>query len=129
MPLQRPEYQALWKEVTQKRLRVFNQTGDKTLKPSQTGSVVTNLGATGAVTVTLPSGRRQGDNFTFVVAAAQELRVDPGDDTDVIYINGAAQTAGKYITADDEAESVTVLFIGDGKWVALGATGTWTVEA
>lgn len=129
MPLQRPEFQALWREQTQKRDRVFNQTGDKTLKPSQTGSFITNFGAAGTITITLPAGRRVGDRFTFAVMAAQQLRIDPGVATDTIFINGAEQAAGKYIVADALNESVTVVYTGSGNWFAIDAEGTWTVEA
>jgi len=126
MPLQRPEYQALWKEQTQKRQRVFNQTGNKTLKPSQTGSLITNLGAAGTVTITLPPGARIGDTFDFAVLVAQELRIDPNTQT----INASAgQTADKYITANAIGESITVTYLGSDEWAVTGEVGTWTVEA
>ena len=126
MPLQRPEYQALWKEQTQKRQRVFNQTGDKTLKPNQTGSLITSRGAAGTVTVTLPTGARIGDNFEFAVLAAQQLRIDPNTQT----INASAgQTADKYIVADAIGESIKVTYLGSDEWAVTGEVGTWTVEA
>ena len=46
-----------------------------------------------------------------------------------VYINGAKQTDDKYISADDEAESVELVADGNGDWIARHVTGTWTVEA
>ena len=130
MPLQRPEYQALWKEQTQKRVRVFNQADtNKTLKPSQTGSLITNLGSTGTVTITLPEGRRIGDTFDFAVLAGFALRIDPATTSDKIIINGAVQTGGKYIEGGTINESITLVYVGTNHWAAVGEEGTWTVEA
>lgn len=113
---------------TAKRPYLFALTADKTLKTLDTGTVYTNEGAAGAVTVTLPQNAPVGTEFTFVVAAAQEFRIDPGAGGAVV-INGAKQTDDKYIVADDEGESVTLYANGSGDWLAAGTSGTWTVEA
>jgi len=62
-----------------------------------------------------------------VVMVAQELRIDPGA-AGAIYINGAKQTDDMYITANAINESVMLVADGNGDWVALFTTGTWTVE-
>lgn len=102
-------------------------TSADTLTKEETGSIHTNLGASGTVTLTLPQDAVSGTRFYFVVMAAYELRIDPGA-AGAIYINGAKQTDDKYISADDEAESVLLICTGSNDWVALFATGTWTVE-
>jgi len=118
----------LEREATPRRNRQHHlASGSKTLLPSETGMTCTNKGASAEVTYHLPGAPRTGVYYTFVVRAAQELRVNP-DDAHQILINGGAQTAGSYITADDEAESITVEYVGDGEWIAYSETGTWTVE-
>ena len=97
-----------------------------TLTHAESGSVHSNLGATGEITLTLPDDATAGCKFFFVVMAAFELRIDPGAGH-AIYINGALQEADYYITADAINESV--MLVSDGtNWVAIGAVGTWTVE-
>ncbi len=110
-----------------KRYVVRNVVSDETLLRGDTGALVTNLGAAGTVTKTLPQNAQAGDAFTFVVATAQELRVNPGA-AGGVYINGAKQADAKYISADDEGESVTLVANGAGDWYAVGAVGTWTVQ-
>ncbi len=103
-----------------------NTTSAVTLARGQRNSTQTNLGAGAAVTFTLPQDAVAGDTFRFCVMAAQELRVDPGA-AGAIYINGAKQSDDAYITADDEAEHVTLTADGNGDWVAGPYNGTWTV--
>jgi hypothetical protein len=110
-----------------KRYVVRNVLADETLVRGDSGAVVTNLGASGVVVKTLPQNAQAGDAFTFVVASAQELRVNPGA-AGGVYINGAKQADGKYVTADDEGESVTLVANGAGDWYAVGAVGTWEVQ-
>lgn len=106
---------------------IEHHTAADTLTKEESNSVHTNLGATGAVTLTLPQDAFTGCSFTFVVMAAQQLRIDPGA-AGAIYIGGAKQTDDKYIWADDEAESVELVADGNYDWIAIGAVGTWTVE-
>jgi hypothetical protein len=105
---------------------VTHLTGNVTLTRDQRNGTFTNLGLGAAATVTLPQDAINGDTFHFCVMAAQELRIDPGA-AGAIYINGAKQTDDAYITADDEAEHVTLTADGNGDWVAGPYNGTWTV--
>ena len=108
-------------------LAIEHHTADDTLTTAETMSVHTNLGEDGAVTLTLPQDAAAGCCFWFAVMYADELRIDPGA-AGAIYINGAKQTDNMYISADDEGESVMLVCDGNGDWIALFATGTWTVE-
>ncbi len=101
-------------------------TTSVTLTRDQRNHYHSNLGMGAALTLTLPQDAVKGDVFHFVVQTAQELRVDPGA-AGAIYINGAKQTDDAYISADDEAESVTLIADGNGDWAAFQAVGTWTV--
>ena len=110
------------------RRKVAVHVASATLVKEDSGSLLTNLGATGAVVLTLPQDAPIGTEFTAVVSAAQVLSLDPGA-AGGIYIAGAKQADNKTISADDEAESVTLTALGTGDWLASGATGTWTVES
>jgi len=110
------------------RSLIEHHTADYILSQFESGHIVhTNLGAGAAVTLTLPQTVRAGFVVRFAVMAAQELRIDPGA-AGAIYINGAKQTDDKYIWADDEGESVTLVADGNGDWASLYAVGTWGVE-
>lgn len=105
---------------------ITHHTAGATLTRAQRNSVHTNLGAGAAIALALPQDAVAGDRFVFAVMAAQELRVDPGA-AGAIYIGGAKQNDDAYITADDEAESVTLVADGNGDWVAVSPVGTWSV--
>ncbi len=106
---------------------VTHHTSGTTLDKIDADSVHTNLGAGGAVALTLPQDAPIGCWFDFVVMAAQAFRIDPGA-AGAFYINGAKQLDDKYIWADDEDESIRAVADGNGDWVALFKTGTWGVE-
>lgn len=100
-------------------------TADDTLTAAESGSVHTNLGATGTVTLTLPASAPQGTVFTFAVQAAQELRVDPGT---AAIRDDSGQTADKYKSADAIGECLTVIADSNGDWATIAKNGTWTEE-
>jgi hypothetical protein len=101
-------------------------TSDDTLTAVESGSVHTNLGATGLVTLTLPASTSEGTLFTFAVQSAQELRIDPGAAT---IRDDSGQTAGKYKSADAIGESLTLVVDSNGDWVTIAKNGTWAEEA
>jgi hypothetical protein len=105
---------------------VESHTTDDTLGAAESGSVHTNLGATGTVTLTLPASAPEGTVFTFAVQAAYELRVDPG--TSAIK-DDSGQTADKYKSADAIGECITLVADSNGDWATIAKNGTWTEEA
>ncbi len=100
-------------------------TSDDTLVATESGSVHTNLGAGGVVTLTLPASAPEGTIFTFAVQAVQELRVDPGTAS---IKDDSGQTADKYKAADAIGECLTVIADSNGDWVTIAKNGTWTEE-
>jgi len=110
-----------------REVTVKHHTAADTLTTSESGSTHTNLGAGGAIKLTLPQDAPVGCWFQFVVMAAFALQIDPGA-AGAIYIGGAKQTDDKYISADDEAESVMLVADSNGDWISLYETGTWSVE-
>jgi len=98
---------------------------DDTLTAAESGSVHTNLGATGTVTFTLPSSAPAGTVFTFAVQAAQELWIDPGTAT---IRDDSGQTVGKYKSASAIGACLSLVADSNGDWVTIGKNGTWTEE-
>jgi hypothetical protein len=105
---------------------VEDHTSNDTLSEHETGSVHTNLGASGAVTLTLPTVSRPGIIFTFCVQAAQELRIDPGAKT---IRDDSGQTADKYKSANAIGECLKIISNENGDWYSVAKIGTWTEEA
>jgi hypothetical protein len=101
-------------------------TSDDTLTTAESGSVHSNLGATGIVALTLPASAAAGTQFTFAVQASEQLRVDPG--TAAIRDN-SGQTAGKYKSASIIGASLSVVADSNGDWATIAKNGTWTEEA
>jgi hypothetical protein len=110
-------------------LGVEAHTAGDTLTASESGSVHTNTGASGAVTIVLPAAT-VGLRYTFAVGAAQQLRIDPnGTETISLPSSGVPGAAGKYLVADAIGETVQLACLIAGNWAVLGYTGTWTAEA
>ena len=101
-------------------------TASDTLKENEAGSVHTNLGATGTITLTLPSSPAKGIFFHFAVQAAKELRIDPGAAT---IRDDSGQTADKYKTCSTIGECITLIADENGDWETISKYGTWTEEA
>ena len=101
-------------------------TSDDTLTPAESGSVHTNLGATGTVTLTLPASAPAGTVFTFAVQVAQELRIDPGTAT---IRDDSGQTPDKYKTANAIGECLALISDSNNDWATIAKNGTWTEEA
>lgn len=101
-------------------------TNDGSLAESQSGSVHTNLGAVGTVTLTLPASATEGTVFSFAVQAAYEFRVDPGA---AAIIDDSGQTANKYKSANVIGACIALIADSNGDWVTIAKNGTWTQEA
>ncbi len=108
------------------RRAIEDHTSDDTLTTVESGSIHTNLGATGTVTLTLPQSAPEGLVFSFAVQQVQELRVDPGTAT---IRDDSGQTAGKYKSADAIGECITLVSDSNGDWDTIAKHGTWTEEA
>jgi hypothetical protein len=103
-----------------------------TLTFGQSGTVHTNLGASGAIVATLPQSPPKGTTFKFVCMADLELRLAPGA-AGGIYVKGAKQPDNKYVSVTDIGDFVELVADGNGDWVATasisGADGDISVEA
>jgi hypothetical protein len=100
-------------------------TSDDTLTSAESGSVHSNLGATGTITPSLPASASAGTAFILAVQAAQELRVDPGSAT---IRDDSGQTADKYKSASVIGAGLSLVADSNGDWVTIAKNGTWTEE-
>ena len=105
---------------------IEEHTSNDTLTIAESGSVHSNLGATGIVTLTLPASAPAGTVFSFAVQAAYELRIDPGTAT---IRDDSGQTADKYKSANAVGECLSLVADSNGDWSTIAKNGTWTEEA
>jgi hypothetical protein len=108
------------------KINLEEHTGDGSLSLAQSGSVHTNRGATGTVTLTLPDSAQTGTIFTFAVQANQEFRIDPGNSA---IIDDCGQTTGKYKAAGTIGAVLGVIADANGDWVTINKNGTWSEES
>lgn len=112
--------------VTGQLCSVLNKTADYECTAADSGKVVTNAGAGGTVAITLPTAAA-GYRFTFILMAAQELRITPAAG-DAIKIGTSAGAAAEYFVADAVGETVTIVSVDATNWVATSYIGTWSQE-
>lgn len=104
------------------------QAAGLTLTTSDSGCIVTNVGASGAATVTLPTDAPTGTYFRFFVSAAQELRVLPGAGNKIVGLGALAPADAEYVTANANGEHLNILANSSGDWQCVGFSGTWTEQ-
>ena len=82
-----------------------------------------------AATITLPEITASGQSACFYSVTAINVTLDPSA-TDIIVLNGTAQTAGDSIDSDDTIGAFICLISqevgGADKWFTLGRAGVWT---
>jgi hypothetical protein len=102
------------------------KTANYTVLAEESGTGFTNVGASAAITFSLPAAV-VGLHYYFAVGVAQELRIDPnGTETISLPSSGVPQSAGAYLTADAIGETVRIVCVTAGSWRVFGYTGTWT---
>ena len=104
------------------------QAAGLTLTVNDSGCIVTNVGASGAATVTLPTDPPTGTFFRFFVSAAQELRVLPGAGNKIVGLGALAPSDAEYVTANANGEHLNLLANSSGDWQCVGYSGTWTEQ-
>ncbi len=96
---------------------VLNLTVATTLLRSQSGSLITNKGATGDLIHSLPTGSQQGDTFTFSIYANHYISAVPTDATDVVFLAGTALTEGLGCKSTTTGATVKLTNVGAGVWI------------
>jgi len=113
-------------QYLQKTLSAEDHTANDTLTAAESGSVHTNKGAGGAIELTLPTAAA-GLTFTFVVAAAQFLRVNAASGDTARYLSDVSASAG-YFRSNNIGDQLTVTAINDTEWIVTSLDGTFTVD-
>lgn len=83
--------------------------------------IITNDGATGAVTVNLPEDCKGGETVEAVVTVAQDIILNPGSAGTIAASNGTAfstQSAGATLIGDALGERVALASKGGDDWIA-----------
>jgi hypothetical protein len=105
------------------RADVVEFTSDDTLTTIQSGSVSTNRGAAGTVTVSLPNAQI-GLQYRFVRTENQVLRVNPAGASDLIRGGGV----NKYLQLNAQGDSVRLTCTRNNVWEVESFNGTYTFE-
>lgn len=103
---------------------VSTKTVNEALTAAQSYQTFTNEGASGTVTLTLPTPVA-GLEFTFVVVASQSLVIDVGGSV-VIYVGETPSSAGGSASANSPGSIITLKAISTTVWVATSLVGSWT---
>ena len=105
--------------------KVITKTADFTITSEIGGITYVNTGAAGTVVITLPTAISGKGIFSFIVSAAQILRVDPNGSE---YFRDCA--AGKYKGSDSQGNILNVWcdVTGIWEWNYDLVTGNWDNE-
>lgn len=90
---------------------------------SDSGTTFNNLGASGAITLTLPTPA-VGLTYSFVTAAAQNMILDVGGSV-VIGIGEIATSPGGQVACNSPYSAITLKALSTTLWVAVAMTGSW----
>lgn len=104
-----------------------NKTANYTLLLRDSGGVFTNAGASGTVVFSLPVATT-GLEYTFVVRAAQHLRLDPNGSETINKADGTVGGAGKYLGINTVNSTCRVRCVTAGHWTLMNALGAWDLE-
>jgi hypothetical protein len=112
---------------------IVNKTAAYTVTKEDYERIITNAGATGAVTFTLPdAGTVIGREYKFVDMVDQNIYIDPQVD-EYIYAAGLpALAAGDKIRCGKKGCAVNLVAVTNGVWVVdesiygVGMTDAWT---
>jgi len=105
-------------------LSVTAKTGNYTVTASDAGQVLTNNGATGEITFTLPEASTVvGQRFNFVVVSAYTVNVDV-DDADII-VPDTDSAGNKIIAPGTLGQMIGLLALDNTNYVHILGTQSW----
>ena len=110
----------------QARVHYEAHTSGDTIDTVETGSLHSNAGAGGAITIVLPSAAVDGTTYAFVSVGGNQLRVDPASGDNFAY-SGGAMTNGEYLGVTDGSLSV-VYDLSETLWLVHSESGTLAEE-
>lgn len=104
--------------------QVTAYTSNQTITAAQSYQTFSNMGATGQITLEMPTPAA-GLEYTFIAAAAQNMILDVGGSV-VIGLGEIATSPGGQIACNSPYSSVTLKALSSTLWVATSLIGTWT---
>jgi hypothetical protein len=113
-------------EVYGFRKVISNSADSVSVYSTDSGKIFTNASALASQSWALPTAIA-GLTYTFVVMAAQPLRVHPASGN-AINIAGSQGADAEYWWADAVGESLTLVAVNNTDWIATAYTGTWTQQ-
>lgn len=103
-------------------------TGDATLVAADLNKNVTNTGASGTITLTLPAvSGLSGYTLHVELTVAQIVRVDPAG-TESIFLGGSG-VAGKYLNIAGVIGNMVDIYCDGTQWIVVNRDGVITKEA
>lgn len=103
-------------------------TGDATLVAADLNKNVTNTGAAGTITLTLPAvSGLTGKTLHVEVTAAQIVRIDPAG-SESIFLGGSG-VAGKYLNIAAVIGNMADIYCDGTQWLVVNRCGVVTKEA
>jgi hypothetical protein len=114
----------LQRDISGSRDPIEHFTAADTLTNNETGKICTNLGAVGAVIISLPTSAKKGMKFTFAVMAAQTFSINPGA-SGGIYVGGSKLADDTDLSSSEIGEAVTLVSDDNGDWFVSGKEGQW----
>lgn len=116
--------QNMWQLTTGKRKFVVSKTASYTNEGQESGMEFDNLGATVAVTFSLPTTTFKGMTFTYNVKAAFILKITAGASS-AFFIDGAKGSDAASLESNEIANSITIVADGNGDWHVTSQKGGW----
>lgn len=102
-------------------------TSPETVAVADTGKVITNEGAAGAVTYNLPTAAA-GYQYTFIVQSANDMVVTAATG-DTIRLAASVTSAAGTATNGTVGGVLTLVSINNTEWIGIASVGTWTLSA
>jgi len=106
---------------------VVSKTGNYTISDSESGTVFTNEGATGLITLTLPAAATQLQ-FIFVhesTTNGANIKIQAASG-DTIRINTTVSSSGGYVQSGQVGETILLVAINATEWIAISGFGFGT---
>lgn len=113
------------------QVKVVPRTTGVVLKYEDQGSLITNAGASGDITITLPAAVA-GVVFEFATIEAYKLKVQAvGDDVvqDVQGGGGDSAAAGYIQSSAAKGDTLRLVAAGSDRWLVMSKGGTWTIDS
>jgi hypothetical protein len=112
------------RQIQGARRRVLARTTDYTVNSQDTGIIVTNAGAPGTITITLPQLVAGGHEYTVVRQDDFPVRIEPT--LEAILAPTGLLPVGNYIELASHGASVTLVAAAGGTWLTKNQNGTIT---